>query len=285
MTKTSVVVIGGTGRTGRRIVRRLEARGVPTRATSRRGNHPFMWEEPSTWDAALHGSSAAYVCYSPDLAFPGVSELIAQLATRARDLGVERLVLLSGRGEDGARASERAVQTIAPEWTIVRSSWFAQNFSENFLLGPVLRGRLVLPARDVTEPFVDIDDLAEVAANALIDDNLVNSVVEVTGPRLLSFYDVAQELSSVTGRRIEYIPSTPQEFVEDVAMDDIPKDDAEPLADLFETVLDGRNSSITADLEEALGRPATDFTEYARRASASGVWQTEQMLRVATPAP
>lgn len=280
MTNQRVLVLGGTGRTGARIVRRLAERGVPTRVASRQGEYPFVWEDRATWDSALTGASAAYLCYSPDLAFPGVAELMAEFAQRARDVGVNRLVLLSGRGEEGAQASERAVQAAAAEWTIVRSSWFAQNFSEHFLLGPVLRGRLVLPAGEVVEPFVDLEDLADVATAALIEDRHVNEVYEVTGPRLLSMHDVAAEISAVTGRSIDYTPSTAEEFMADLAQDGIPRDDTQALAKLFEEILDGRNSSVTSDLESALGRPSRDFTDYARRTAASGVWQSRVEARI-----
>lgn len=202
---------------------------------------------------------------------------MAEFAQRARELGVNRLVLLSGRGEEGAQASERAVQDTAPEWTIVRSSWFAQNFSEHFLLGPVLRGRLVLPAGDVVEPFIDLEDLADLATAALIDDGHTNTVYEVTGPRLLSMHDVAAEISTATGRRIAYAPSTAEEFVADLALDGIPNDDAQSLAVLFEEILDGRNSSVTTDLESALGRAPRDFADYARRTAA--VWQPRIQAR------
>ena len=280
MTNSTVLVLGGTGRTGARITQRLRSRGVPTRVASRRGAQPFDWAQPSTWDAALSGVGAAYICYSPDLAFPGVAELIAQFAERADAHHVRRLVLLSGRGEEGARASERAIQQVAAEWTIVRSSWFAQNFSEHFLLGPVQRGKLVLPAGNVREPFVDLDDLADLATAALTDDGHAGRVYEITGPRLLSMADVAAELSSATGREILYQSSTPGEFVADVAADGFPALDAEPLADLFRDVLDGRNASLTHDLETALGRPSTDFADYAHRVAATGLWDEKSAGRV-----
>ena len=272
MTNSPVLVLGGTGRTGRRITERLRSRGVPTRAASRRSAHPFDWAQPSTWDAALSGVGTAYVCYSPDLAFPGVSDLMAQFADRARAHRVRRLVLLSGRGEQGARASERAIQQSGLDWTIVRSSWFAQNFSEHFLLGPVQRGRLVLPAGEVREPFVDLDDLADLAAAALTEEQHAGRLYEITGPRLLSMTDVAAELSAATGRQICYQSCTPAEFVADVTADGIPTPEAEPLADLFQEVLDGRNATLTEDLEMALGRPSTDFADYARRVAATGLW-------------
>lgn len=272
MTDSHILVLGGTGRTGRRIIERLRARNVPTRIASRSAEIPFNWDEPATWDETLSGMTAAYVCYSPDLAFPGVSDVIGQFARRAKELGVERLVLLSGRGEDGALASEQAVQDAGVEWTVVRSAWFAQNFSENFLLGPMLRGRLVLPAGDVLEPFIDIDDLADLATAALIEDGHAGTVYDVTGPQLLSMHDVAATLSDASGRPIEYVPSTVDEFVADVALDGIPREDAQPLAELFESILDGRNASVTPDLSRALRRPARSFAEYAARTAATGVW-------------
>lgn len=276
MTTPQVLVLGGTGRTGRRIVDCLRRKDVAVRVASRRSIHPaghvFDWDDPGTWDGALRGATAAYVCYSPDLAFAGVSDLVAEFAEAARAQGVGHLVLLSGRGEDGAIASERAVQESADSWAIVRSSWFSQNFSENFLLGPVQRGRLVLPAGEVAEPFVDLDDLAEVATAALTGDLPAGRVYELTGPRLLTMSEVAAELTAAAGYPVSYSASTGAEFVADLAGDGIGPEDAEPLADLFATVLDGRNSSLLPDLEEALGRPATDFTDYARRAAASGVW-------------
>jgi uncharacterized protein YbjT (DUF2867 family) len=272
MTNSTILVLGGTGRTGRRVTERLRSRGLATRVASRRSARPFDWAQPATWDAALSGTDAAYVCYSPDLAFPGVSDLIAQFADRARAHQVHRLVLLSGRGEEGARASERAIHQSAADWTIIRSSWFAQNFSEHFLLGPVRRGLLVLPAGDVQEPFVDLDDLADLATSALVDDGHAGRVYEITGPRLLSMAEVAVELSNATGRQIRYRPSTPAEFVADAAADGIPAWEAEPLADLFQEVLDGRNASLTEDLETALGRSPADFSAYARRVAATGLW-------------
>lgn len=272
MTISNVLVIGGTGRTGSRIVQRLRGRGIQTGVASRRGKSPFMWGDRSTWDTALRGASAGYVCYSPDLAFPGVAELMGEFAERARSLGVHRLVLLSGRGEAGAHASERAIQGTAPEWTVIRSSWFAQNFSEHFLLGPVLRGRLILPAANVVEPFVDLEDLAEIASTALVEDGHAGAVYEVTGPRLLSMEDVAAEISAAAGREIQYSPSTAREFAADITRDGIPHEEAIPLAELFESLLDGRNASVTTDLESVLGRPATDFADYARRTASSGIW-------------
>jgi uncharacterized protein YbjT (DUF2867 family) len=270
---STVLLTGGTGRTGARIARRLTDRGVPVRIATRRADIPFDWDDAGTWPQALSGVGAVYLCYSPDLAFPGVPELINRFCAAARDAGVTRLVLLSGRGEPGAEASENIVRSSGLDWTVLRSAWFAQNFSEHFLLGPVRRGRLLLPAdAEVAEPFLDLDDLAEVATDALSTNRHVGRLLELTGPRLLTLSAVAAELSAATGRSIVFEPATPADFAADVALDGIPVGEALPLAGLFTEILDGRNASLTPDLRDALGREPTDFTAYAARAAATGVW-------------
>lgn len=276
-----VLVTGGTGRTGTRLVRHLTGRGVPVRIGSRNAPIPFDWHDTGTWAPVLDGTGAAYLCYSPDLAFPGVPELIGRFGEAATRAGVRRLVLLSGRGEDGARAAEDAVRDCGTEWTVLRCSWFAQNFSEHFLLGPVRRGRLLLPADGgIAEPFLDLDDLAEVAADALTSDRHLNHVLELTGPRLLTLHQVAAELSTAIGRPIEFVPCTPQEFAADLAQDAIPQQEALELAGLFTEILDGRNASLNPDLPRVLDREPTDFTAYAARTAVTGVWATPATQQV-----
>lgn len=270
-----VLLTGGTGRTGARIARLLAERSVPVRVGSRRAEIPFDWNDSATWPGALDGMRAAYLCYSPDLAFPGVPELMASFTAAAADAGVERIVLLSGRGEDGAQAAEEVVRSAGLEWTILRCSWFAQNFSEHFLLQPVRRDRLMLPADPgIPEPFLDLDDLAVVAANAFTGDDHVGRMLELTGSRLLTLPEVAAELSAATGRRVDFVPCSPEEFVADLGSDGVPAADAFPLAELVTEIFDGRNASLTPDLRAALGREPTDFSDYAARAAATGIWDS-----------
>jgi uncharacterized protein YbjT (DUF2867 family) len=182
-----ILVIGGTGKTGKRVVERLARHHLPVRACGRTSTLPFDWDEDSTWEAALHGTRAAYITYAPDVALARAAAQIAALAAQATRLGVRRLVLLSGRGEPGAQRAEQALQASGADWTILRSSWFAQNFSENFLLEPIRAGEVALPVGDVREPFIDIDDIADVAVAALLDEQHAGQVYELTGPRLLTF--------------------------------------------------------------------------------------------------
>lgn len=266
-------VAGATGKTGRRVVARLRELGRPVREGSRAGSPPFDWDEPATWDAALRGAGAAYVAFAPDISAPGAAGTLAAFAAAARDRGVTRLVLLSGRGEEEAVVSEQAVRDELPATTVVRASWFAQNFSEDVFLGPVLEGRIALPAGDVPEPFVDAGDIAAVAVAALTGDGHAGQTYELTGPRLLTFGDVAGEIAAATGRPVTYEPVTADEFVAGAVAGGVPRELAVLLADLFVRVLDGRNAHLTGDVERVLGRAPRDFADYAREAAASGAWQ------------
>ncbi len=267
-TTTTTLVLGGTGKTGRRVAERLTAKGAPVRIGSRSGEPPFDWEDQSTWAPVLQGVGAAYIAYFPDLGFPGAAETIASFSTLAVSSRVRRLVLLSGRGEEEARNSEQAVQNAGTGWTIVRSSWFNQNFSENFLLDPVLGGDIALPAADAVEPFTDADDIADVAAAALTDDAHAGEVYELSGPRLLSFAAVAAEISQATGRQITYTSLTSEQYAAILAENDLPVE----FVELFSKILDGRNAHLTDGVQRALGREPRDFAEYARATAATGLW-------------
>ncbi|MFD8821632.1 NmrA family NAD(P)-binding protein [Streptomyces sp. NPDC059605] len=266
-TKTTLV-IGGTGKTGRRVAERLTAQGLPVRVGSRNGEPPFDWENPGTWEAALDGVGAVYVTYYPDLAFPGAAEAVGAFSELAVQKGARRLVLLSGRGEEGAVISEDKLKASGADWTVVRANWFNQNFNESFFLEPVLSGELALPTADAVEPFVDADDIADVVTAALTDDKHIGRTYELSGPRLLSFHDVAAELSKATGREITYIPVELDDYRAVLRENGLPVE----FADLFGLILDGRNASVVHGVEEALGRKPRDFSDFAKDAAATGVW-------------
>jgi uncharacterized protein YbjT (DUF2867 family) len=271
MTSASVLVIGGSGKTGRRVGERLRALGIPTRDVSRSTTPAFDWTQPKSWAAALDGVSKAYVTYQPDLAVDGASDAIARLSGLARDKGLEHIVLLSGRGEPGAQRAEAALQASGVPWTIVRASWFAQNFSEGYLLDGLLAGELALPAGAVPEPFIDVDDIADVAFAALTDSRHRNRLYEVTGPRALTFAQAVEEIAAEVGRPIRYTQVSPEVFAE-AMRPYVPKDIIDLLLELFTVVLDGRNVNVMNGVQEALGRPARDFSDYVRATAATGVW-------------
>lgn len=266
------LVLGGTGKTGRRVAERLEQRGIQTRIASRSANPSFDWDEPPTWDAALEGVTAAYITYAPDLAIPGATDSIRAFVEKATLQGVKRLVLLSGRGEEEAQACERIIQEADVEWTIVRASWFMQNFSEGEFLGMVMDGAITLPAADTPEPFVDVNDIADVAVAALTEEGHAYEIYEVTGPRMLTFSDLAEEISQAAGRDVQFIQIPKEAFAQAIAESGAPENIAWLLNYLFETVLDGRNAYICNGVKRALGREPIDFAEYAERIAARGTW-------------
>ena len=271
--KNLTLVLGGTGKTGRRVAERLQAKGHEVRVGSRSAVPSFDWDNDKSWDAALKGVTAVYITYAPDLAMPGAPDAIQALVNLAKRRGVKRLVLLSGRGEEEAQTCERIVQNSGLEWTIVRASWFNQNFSEGAFIDMVLGGVITLPAGEQVEPFVDVDDIADVAVAALSEDYHNQQIYEVTGPRLMSLADVAADLSRATGREITYVDVPHEAFVAEVANSGAPKDVVWMLDYLFSTVLDGRNAYLCDGVQRALGRPPKDFVEYARGVAATGVWK------------
>src|SRR5437868_6506932 len=257
------LVIGATGKTGR-VADRLAALDLPVRLASRSAAQPFDWTDRSTWAPTLTGADAAYITYHPDLAFPGAEDDIQAFTTLAADLGVKHLVLLSGRGEPLAVASERIVQNSGLAWTIVRCAWFMQNFDEGHLAGPVAEGVLALPAKNVGEPFIDVDDIADVAVAALTRPGHHGRLYELTGPRLLTFTDVAAELTQALGREITFLPVTPEEYATAALAQGVPAEEIDGIVSLFTELFDGRNAHLTDGVHQALGRPARDFTDYAK---------------------
>ena len=273
-----VLVTGGTGMTGRRITRLLAERGVDHRVGSRAG-HPetgtprFDWHAPDTWDAVLEGADSVYLCYHPDLAFPGAADTVTAFAARAAASGVRRMALLSGRGESEAQRAEREVRSVFPDLTVLRCSFFAQNFSEGFFLSSVRSGVLALPVADMPEPFVDLDDVAEIAARALTEDGHAGELYELTGPRALSFAEAGKVLGEAAGYPVTQLEVAPDEFVAAAEAEGAPEELARGLVGLVEEILDGRNVKPVDGVERALGRPATAFEEYTVRAARTGVWQ------------
>lgn len=273
MTTDTILVVGATGKTGRRVTRQLHELGLPVRAGSRGAQPPFDWDDTETWGPALTGVSAAYVTYSPDLAFPGATEAIANFCKVALEADVRRLVLLSGRGERHAQQAEAALRDSGADWTVVRASMFQQAFSEGHMLDAVLAGEIAMPAGDISEPFVSADDIAEVVVAALSEEGHVGEVYEVTGPRLLSFADAAAEISAATGREIRYLPVTMPDYRAYAEQDpELTPEFIDMLVGLMDEILDGHNAYLTDGVQRALGRPPTDFSDFAKDAAASGAW-------------
>ena len=272
----TTLILGASGKTGRRIAQRLTDLGRPVRLGSRTGTPRFEWHDRSTWGPVLEDVSRVYISDYPDIAAPGAVEIVGAFAREAVARGARRLVLLSGRGEVEAERAEQVVRDSGADVTIVRATWFAQNFSEGFMREGVLEGVLVLPASDTPEPFVDADDIADVAVAALTDDRHIGRLYELTGPRALTFAEAVAEIARASGRDVRYQPVGLDEYT--AAMTDlgVPSEVVELTRYLFSEVLDGRNSQTVAGVAQALGRAPRDFGDYARDAAAAGAWVVEE---------
>ncbi|CAN7291755.1 NAD(P)H-binding protein [Mesorhizobium amorphae] len=270
--KHPTLILGGTGKIGRRLAERLTALGLPVRIGSRSGAPSFDWENNATWAPAMKGVGAVYISYYPDLSVPGAAEAIGSLANLAVQNGIKRLVLLSGRGETEAQRAEEMLKASGADWTILRCAWFAQNFSESFLLDPLLEGEVQLPVGNVGEPFVDADDIADAAVTALTQQGHVGQLYELTGPRLLSFADAIAEIGKAAGRDIRFKQISHAEFAAAIAAHELPAEFAWLLNELFTEVLDGRNEALTDGVQRVLGRAPKDFSAYTTETAASGIW-------------
>jgi uncharacterized protein YbjT (DUF2867 family) len=277
MTQSKILILGGKGKTGSRVVERLRNLGYSNIRIGSRSEIPaFDWENQETWLEVIKDVATVYITFQPDLAIPTALETIKRFTTIANENGIKKMVLLSGRGEKEAQLCEQVVMEIAQKWTIVRASWFNQNFSESVFLEPILAGHVALPRAEALEPFTDANDIADVVVQAIIDEKHNGQIYELTGPRLMTIPQAIAEISDACGRKIQFQALTLEENVQLLRSYQLPEDYIWLVNYLFAEVLDGRNASISSDIEKVLGRKATDFSEYAKVTAASGVWDTKQ---------
>ena len=267
-----ILVLGANGKTGGRVLDRLRAAGHAVRVGSRSAQPRFDWEDRTSWSAALDGVRAVYVAYQPDLCAPGAVDTVTAFYDAAAKAGVERIVLLSGRGEPEAQDAEKALQATALDWTIVRASWFFQNFSENYFLDEIVAGAITLPEGLAPEPFIDADDIADIAAEALVDSRHSRKLYELTGSQAFTFPEAIAQISAATNRQIDCNIIPMDDYAKVLSEAGLPPDLSWLVIYLFTTVLDGRNTPIAHGVEQALGRPPRTFTDYVARTAPTGVW-------------
>lgn len=271
--ETNYLVIGGTGKTGRKVVSNLKEQGLNVQVGSRSATPPFQWEDPSNWSQVLEGIDRMYIVFYPDLAVPGAYEAIQKLVQVAKTARVKKAVLLSGKGEREAERCEQLIANSGLNYTLVRASWFNQNFSESFFVDPVISGNVSLPMPDAKIPFVDTGDIADVVTAVLTDDKHNGQTYEVTGPRKLTFGEVVEEISNATGRTITYQPITLEEYTEGMKKAGLLAETIWLFEYLFKEVLGNPNNQVVSnDVQWVLGRKAKDFTEFAAETAETGVW-------------
>lgn len=275
MSKKKILVLGSNGKTGRRVIERLKNNPeVEIRLGSRSEKIPFDWENPQTWENVLQNIETVYITFQPDLAIPSAVDAIQKFTALATELGVQKMVLLSGRGEKEAQLCEEIVKENAKNWTIVRASWFNQNFSESIFLEPILAGIVALPRAEALEPFTDADDIADVVLESLLDEKHNGKTYELTGPRLLTFKEAVHAIAEASGRNITFQGLSLEEYSKMLREFQVPEDHIWLANYLFEQVLDGRNSNITSDIEKVLGQKAKDFAAYAKETAETGIWNS-----------
>ncbi|MCE7006009.1 NAD(P)H-binding protein [Kibdelosporangium philippinense] len=271
----TILVLGATGKTGSRLVRTLVAGGSQVRAASRSGSVPFDWSLPSTWEPALAGVRAVYLLAPQD---PAAASVFVKQAVQA---GVTRFVALSGRAIDqfpgyflGMTAAEEAARDSGAEWTIIRPNNFNQNFSASDIWASALRaGSLGLPMDATPEPFIDAQDIADVAAVLLTSDGHHGQVYDLSGPRGITFADAVAKIGAATGRSMEFVEVTAAEYRASLLAEGASEEVAAELNALYDGMKAGLYTVPADGVQRVLGREPIDFDTYVARAAAEGAWR------------
>ncbi|WP_432147299.1 NAD(P)H-binding protein [Streptomyces sp. bgisy029] len=274
-TRPTVLVLGATGKTGRRVVARLRDSGTATvRPASRSGEVRFDWTLPDTWEPALAGADALY------LVAPDDSSPVREFVRQAEASGVRRFVVLSGHGIEkageefgqGMAAAEAAVRETGAAWTLLRPNNFFQNFDEDLWLAPLRAGRLGLPIGDMPEPFIDAEDVAAVAAAVLTEDGHDGEAYDLSGPRALTFAEATRTIAEAAGRPIRYEELTPAAYRAELLAEGWPEAAADALNAMFALHRAGHTAEVTDGVQQVLGRAPADLEPWARSVAARGVW-------------
>jgi uncharacterized protein YbjT (DUF2867 family) len=265
-----VLVLGATGTTGSRVAAFLARRGVAVRAATRTPRVPgqvrFDWVDRETYAPALRGVSAVYLI--APLADPDPVTSVEPFLAEAARQGVRRVVQLSSsavpEGGPGLGEVHRLVRATAPEWAVLRPSWFMQNFAGDLPLARDARdGEIVTATGAGRVAFVDAGDIAAVAGHALVDEAAHNTEHVLTGPEALSYADAAEVVSRRLGRPVRHRSVTAGELAERLAGHGVPAAYAALLAALDTDIAAGAEDRVTDTVERVTGRPARGFREFA----------------------
>ncbi|WP_127137688.1 NAD(P)H-binding protein [Flagellimonas oceanensis] len=275
MKKDNFLIIGGTGKTGRKVADSLKLLNQNVRIGSRSSEPAFDWNNEETWKDALEGVDKMYITYQPDLAVPGAKQSIESLIDLAKKQHLKKVVLLSGKGEREAELCEEVVMRSGLDYTIVRASWFSQNFSESFFLEPIQQGVVALPQADVQVPYVDTGDIADVVVEALLHEQHNGQVYQLTGPTTFSFKEAIAEIAKAADRDIVFAPISIEEYVAAMKEHGVPADFVWLIEYLFTEVLGNPMvSEITNDIAKVLKRKPKSFTQYVNETVKTGVWKS-----------
>ena len=269
---STYLILGGTGKTGRRISQLLADAGHEVRAASRHpepGGVHFDWDDAATYDPALSGADGAYVV--PPAMRLDHAPLIGAFAERAVALGVGRIVALSARGGNLDPASplaqmEAAIAASGIDHTAIRPTWFMQNFTESFFVDGIRgEGALVAPTGDGAEPFIDVADIAAVAAEALTGDGHAGEAYDLSGPEAITFARAAELLAPHVGREVRHVDPGADAWKAGAVQNGVPAEYAELLGTLFGYIRTGDDAALSDGVQRALGREPASFEAWAAR--------------------
>lgn len=267
------VVLGGTGKAGRRLLSELTARAQTAVPASRNSPTRFDWHDPDTWAGAVDAADGVFII-GPGSANDWSGRLSDFLDTAAA-AGLRHAVLLSARGveflPDGAVGrAERALSAGPVPWTILRPSHFAQNFTEA-MFAPV-DGTILAPVGAGLEPFIDVLDIAQVAAQVLADYSFTGQTIDLSGPEALAFDQAAAVLGEVSGRPVRFADEDRETHVARLRSAGTPEGYVRWRMAMLDGIRSGADAYLSDGVELALGRPATTFTAWARREVPEAAW-------------
>ncbi len=262
----STLVIGGTGKTGTPIVRGLRELGVDVLIATRTSERVFDWRDPSTHEAALAGVDRLYAI-SP-LGDDRPQERMIPFFERALGCGVERIVMLSSSAvtEDmpGLGEVDRWLRTHAPQWTVLRPSWFMQNFTDPGMIHPrtiAAEGVIYSATGQGRVPFVDVADIAAVAVRALVDEAAHDTAHRITGPAALTYDDIASLLG------VRHVALSPGELAAHLARHGVPETYGQLLAALDTSIAAGAEAEVSDVVERVTGRVPRSFRAFLSEGS------------------
>ena len=268
----TTLVIGASGTTGRRVVARLVAAGHGAKAASRHatpvpGAAPvrFDWYDPSTHADALAGADRVYLIPPPADSDPAA--VMVPFLRQARAAGVHRAVLLSSsaipEGGPAVGSVHRALPDLIEQWAVLRPSWFMQNFTGTHAHALSIRehGSILTATGSGRVGFIDAEDIAAVAVQALTGEHAPDTDLILTGPEALSYDDIAAIMTKVTGRLVVH-RSLSYEQMRDRLAAEIPEEFAAMLADLDRAIAAGSEDRVTNSVQRLTGRPARTFRAF-----------------------
>jgi len=274
-----ILVTGASGNVGRAVLRTLKASGADVRVSGRPGRAggdasvgvvSFDFADPGTWSAAFRGVESMFLMRPP--AIGNVRRDLLPAVGAARNLGVRHVVFLSLQGAERVKvvplaAVENWLRSSGMSWTFVRASFFDQNLSTTQAKDIRDRDDITVPAGWGATAFVDADDVGAVAAAALLNPAAhAMKAWTVTGPRALTYQQIADILTTELGRPVRYSRPGLLRYVRHAHRKlGMTWGMVAVTAAIYTTARLGLAAGLTDDVRTVLGRDPVDFTEFAHR--------------------